>query len=56
MRKGVERFQSFHYDIKNIEGVNFNARYVDRFFLTRLTKEEWIAMAEELLERNKGTF
>lgn len=42
------RFQSFKYDIKNIQGVNFNARYVDRFFLTRLSKEEWVAMAEEL--------
>ena len=42
------RFQSFQYDIKNIEGVNFNARYVDRFFLTRLNREDWIAMAEEL--------
>lgn len=42
------RFQSFDYTIKNVEGVNFNARYVDRFFLTRLNKQDWIAMAEEL--------
>ncbi len=42
------RFQSFDYEINNLEGLNFNARYVDRFFLTRITKEEWVDMAEEL--------
>lgn len=41
-------FQSFDYEIKNVQGLNFNGRYVDRFFLTRPSKKDWVNMAEEL--------
>lgn len=41
-------FQSFDYEINNLEGLNYNGRYVDRFFLTRPERQEWIDMAEEL--------
>ncbi len=46
----MPRFQSFEMDIKNIEGVNFNARYVDRFFLTRMDRNDWVEMGHELKE------
>jgi len=44
----LRKFQPFDHDVRDIAGLCFNARYIDRTFLTGLSKEEWIKMAEEL--------
>ena len=42
------RFQSYQYKVRNVKGLNFNARYVDRFFLNSMDKKNWLDMAQEL--------
>ena len=44
----VRKFQSFKPDIRDIEGQNFNARYVDRAYLTELSLEDWMAIADSM--------
>lgn len=51
-RKWAARmFQHFDYDIRDIQGLCFNARYFDRTFLTEMNREDWITMAGELQGR-----
>ncbi|MEM9298771.1 MAG: BamA/TamA family outer membrane protein [Bacteroidota bacterium] len=45
---GIPKYQGFHHDIRDIGGLQFNARYFDRSFLTDLTEEEWVNMANEI--------
>jgi len=47
---GQPKFQGFHSKIRDIEGLGFNARYFDRSFLTQPSREDWIALANELIE------
>jgi len=47
---GEPKFQGFHSNIRDIEGLGFNARYFDRSFLTQPSREDWITMANELIE------
>ncbi len=47
-RWGMPKFQGFHHQIRDVAGMNFNARYFDRTFLTELELSDWIAMAENL--------
>ncbi|PKP51199.1 MAG: hypothetical protein CVT95_01390 [Bacteroidetes bacterium HGW-Bacteroidetes-12] len=44
----VRKLQHFDYDIRDISGMNFNGRYIDRSFLTRLNKQEWLSLAAEM--------
>jgi len=44
----LPKIQGFDHDIRDISGFNFNARYFDRSFLTNLSREDWIAMADTL--------
>jgi hypothetical protein len=44
----LPKFEGFDSDIDWPSGLSFNARYFDRSFLTALSKDEWIAAAEEL--------
>lgn len=37
----VRKFQNYDYKVRDIEGLNFNARYFDRSFLTEPTWEDW---------------
>ena len=37
----MRKFQNFDEDIRDISGLNFNARYFDRYFLTSLEWEDW---------------
>lgn len=47
----MRKFQDFdNAEVRDIIGLNFNARHFDRRFLASLTKEEWIGIAEELQE------
>ena len=38
---GLSKFQGFDYNIRDINGFNFNARYFDRSFLTEPDWEDW---------------
>ena len=40
-RWAMRKFQKFDDDIRDIAGLNYNARYFDRQFLTDLELEEW---------------
>lgn len=44
----VRKFQSFKEDIRDIHGQNFNARFVDRAYLTELSLEDWMAVADSM--------
>ena len=44
----VRKLQHFDYDIRDISGMNFNGRYIDRSFLTRLDKQQWLNLAKEM--------
>ena len=44
----LRKFQHFNHDIRDIAGMNFNGRYIDRDVLTELEKEEWIEVARTL--------
>jgi len=45
---GVRKFQNFGSDIRDIKGMNYVARYLDRRFMNTMTQDEWIKVAEEL--------
>jgi len=51
-RKWAERkFQTFDEDIRDIKGLNYNARFFDRRFLSGLNWDEWQQQIE-LLQKN----
>ncbi|NNF02646.1 MAG: BamA/TamA family outer membrane protein [Bacteroidia bacterium] len=45
----IRKFQSFKPDIRDMTGQNFNARYVDRAYLTELEKKDWILLADSMM-------
>ena len=45
---GLPKFQGFHQKIRDVGGLNFNARYFDRYFLTEASLEDWLNIAENL--------
>ncbi|MEL6194693.1 MAG: hypothetical protein AAFR66_21720, partial [Bacteroidota bacterium] len=45
---GARMFQNFDYDIRDIQGLCFNARFFDRTFLTEMDEKDWIEMAESM--------
>ncbi|MEJ2003502.1 MAG: hypothetical protein P8X57_00720 [Cyclobacteriaceae bacterium] len=47
-RWGQPKFQGFHEEIRDVAGLNFNARHFDRTFLIQSTKEDWLRIAEDL--------
>ncbi len=44
----LRKFSHFDHDIHDMGGINYNARFLDRSFLTRLDKDQWIEIANEL--------
>lgn len=42
------KFQDFGEDIGSIKGINLNAQYFDRWFVNVLTRDEWVAIAEQM--------
>jgi UDP-2,3-diacylglucosamine pyrophosphatase LpxH len=44
----LRRFQPFREDVRDIAGLNFNARYFDRFFLAEADRELWKKQARAL--------
>ena len=51
----LRKFTHFDYDIRDIGGINYNARFLDRSFLTRLDKDQWIEIANELRDALSDT-
>ncbi len=49
-RWGQPKFQGFNEEIRDVAGLEFNARHFDRTFLTGAEKELWIQTARELKE------
>jgi len=47
-RWALPKFEGFDEKINWSSGLSFNARHFDRSFLTGLSKEEWIKVAEDL--------
>ncbi|GAB3220820.1 hypothetical protein GCM10027423_52920 [Spirosoma arcticum] len=45
---GSRRFQSFNAQITDVVGLGFNARRLDRLYLTKLTQADWEAVADSL--------
>ncbi len=48
---GIPKFQGFHDKIRDLAGLEFNARYFDRSFLNQPSLDEWLTMAEDLQKR-----
>ncbi|MEL7005671.1 MAG: hypothetical protein AAFN93_23515, partial [Bacteroidota bacterium] len=47
---GQPKFQGFHEKIRDVEGLEFNARYFDRYFIT---ESDWSVWEEEVLNIQK---
>lgn len=45
---GLRKFQHFGKDIRDIAGINFNAKDFDRWFLTELTLDDWLEIARKM--------
>ena len=45
---GARNLRNFDYEIDNIVGQNFNARYLDRSFLTRMDRRDFIQAAQHI--------
>ena len=48
---GQPKFQGFDEEIRDVAGLEFNARYFDRTFLTELSWKDWEKIAKELQSR-----
>ena len=44
----IPKFQLYQPHFRNISGFNYNARFVDRYFLNELELEDWIQIADSL--------
>jgi len=44
----VRKFQDFTPDIRDVPGLNFNARNIDHALLTELSQDDWIRVAKDL--------
>lgn len=47
----LRKFQSFDEDIRDIAGLNHNARYLDRRFLTAPSQQDWQEVAKDLQKK-----
>ncbi|WP_461489592.1 BamA/TamA family outer membrane protein [Pontibacter sp. HJ8] len=45
---GLRNVQNFDYDYRDIVGLNLSALTIDRTFTSRVTRQEWLQMAEEI--------
>lgn len=50
-RWGIPKFQGFRHSLRDVQGLNQNARFFDRFFLTEPSLEDWLAVADSLQKR-----
>ncbi len=45
---GLPKLQGFRHKIRDVNGLNFNGRYFDRYFMTEPSLEDWLAIADTL--------
>lgn len=50
-RWGMPKFQGFHHKIRDVAGLNFNARYFDRTFTNETDLGDWLRIANDLKNR-----
>ena len=50
-RWAMPKFEGFNPTVRWVEGFNFNARHFDRYFMTELSRDEWLAMADTIQNR-----
>lgn len=48
---GIPKFQGFESEIRDVNGLSFNARYFDRYFITEPDLSDWIASADTLQQK-----
>ena len=48
---GARMFQSYGADIRDLQGQNLNARFIDRLLLSGLSREDWVRVAKEFQEK-----
>ncbi len=48
---GIPKFQGFESTIRDINGLSYNARYFDRYFITEPNLEDWLASADTLQQK-----
>lgn len=44
----LRKFQLFDEGIRDMAGMNFNGRYFDRWFITELNRDDWMAIAKDM--------
>jgi len=44
----LRKFQNFNHSIRDVIGLGYNSRYVDRSFLTSLSLEDWLSIADSI--------
>lgn len=47
----IRKFQPFEEEVRDMKGLNYQARNFDRRFLTEMTREDWLAVADTLQRR-----
>ncbi len=47
-RWGIPKFQGFWKKLRDVGGLNQNARYFDRYFMTEPDLQDWLALADTL--------
>lgn len=48
---GIAKFQGFHDEIRDVDGLSFNGRYFDRSFINEPARETWLNIAQDLQDR-----
>jgi len=48
---GARMFQDFDYDVRDIVGLNYNARFFDRYFLNEMDRTHWLEQARILQQK-----
>ncbi|MEM7101641.1 MAG: BamA/TamA family outer membrane protein [Bacteroidota bacterium] len=47
---GLRKFQSFENNVKSVKGMNFNARWFDRYFTNEMSYDDWVEEAKLIQE------
>lgn len=48
---GARMFQDFDYEVRDILGLNYNARFFDRYFLNEMDRQNWLEQARILQQK-----
>ncbi|MEO0469621.1 MAG: BamA/TamA family outer membrane protein [Bacteroidota bacterium] len=45
---GARMFQNFGHEVPDVKGLNYNARWFDRFYLTEMDRDDWLDAASTM--------